>query len=69
MVGDTGLVVPPQKPEALANAWKELLALGAQSRYALGQAARNRAIAHFSLDSVVAQYEALYESVLARKLT
>ena len=69
MVGDTGRIVPPQNPEALANAWKELINLGAEGRSALGQAARNRAIAHFSLDSVVAQYEALYESVLARKLT
>jgi glycosyltransferase involved in cell wall biosynthesis len=69
MVGDTGRIVPPQNPEALANAWKELINLGPEGRYALGQAARNRAIAHFSLDSVVAQYEALYESVLARKLT
>ncbi|MBD1806557.1 glycosyltransferase [Microcoleus sp. FACHB-SPT15] len=69
MVDKTGRIVPPQNPEALANAWKELINLGAEGRFALGQAARNRAIAHFSLDSVVAQYEALYESVLARKLT
>ena len=68
MVGDTGRVVPPCNPDALAKAWKELIDLGAEGRVALGQAARNRAIAHFSLDSVVAQYEALYESVLARKL-
>ncbi len=68
MVDSTGRVVPPRNPEALANAWKELIDLGAEGRATLGQAARARAIAHFSLDSVVDQYEALYESVFSQKL-
>lgn len=68
IVGNTGRVVPPRHPEALANAWKELIDLGAEGRAALGQAARARVIEHFSLESVVAQYEKLYESVFAEKL-
>lgn len=65
MVGNTGRVVPPRDPEALANAWKELIDLGAEGRSALGKAARARIRDHFSIDSVVAQYEALYQNVLA----
>ncbi len=65
IVGDTGRVVPARNPEALAGAWKELLALGAEGRKALGLAARSRVVEVFSLQSVVAQYESLYESVVA----
>ncbi|MFQ4145382.1 glycosyltransferase family 4 protein [Chlorogloeopsis sp. ULAP02] len=65
IVGNTGRVVPPKNSEALAQAWKELIDIGSKGREALGKAARTRIIEHFSLDSVVAQYEALYESVLS----
>lgn len=68
IVGETGRVVPRCNPQALANAWKELINLGTEGRTVLGKAARERVIENFSLDSVVAEYEALYESVLARKL-
>jgi glycosyltransferase involved in cell wall biosynthesis len=64
IVGNTGRVVPPRNPEALANAWKELLHLGLEGRETLGRAARERIIASFALDSVVAQYETLYENLL-----
>jgi glycosyltransferase involved in cell wall biosynthesis len=68
IVGNTGRVVPPRDAKSLANAWKELIDLGAEGREALGKAARARIIECFSLDSVVDQYEALYESV-SQKLT
>jgi glycosyltransferase involved in cell wall biosynthesis len=66
IVGETGKVVPPRQPEALADAWREVIDLGAEGRSVLGQAARARAVACFSLDSVVAQYEKLYESAVAK---
>ncbi|HEV2915761.1 MAG TPA: glycosyltransferase [Pyrinomonadaceae bacterium] len=67
VVGETGRVVPPRNPEALARAWADLIELGTEGREALGAAARARVIQYFPLGSVVAQYEALYESVIARK--
>jgi glycosyltransferase involved in cell wall biosynthesis len=60
IVGETGRVVPPRDPAALALAWQELIDLGATGRAALGAAARARAVSCFSLDAVVAQYEELY---------
>jgi glycosyltransferase involved in cell wall biosynthesis len=66
IVGDTGRVVPPRNPEALAHAWQELVDLGAEARTALGMAARTRAVSCFSLDFVVGEYEKLYESVMAK---
>lgn len=67
MVGETGRVVPPRDSEALANAWRELIELGPGGREALGRAARARVMEYFSLRSVVAQYETLYENVIAQK--
>ncbi|WP_138498126.1 glycosyltransferase family 4 protein [Nostoc sp. PA-18-2419] len=67
IVGDTGKVVPPRNPEALANAWQALIDIGKEGRESLGKAARARVIKYFSLDSIVAQYEALYDNVLVQK--
>lgn len=67
IVGDAGKVVPPRKPAALAEAWSEMIELGADGRTALGRAARSRVIEYFKLQSVVAQYEALYATALARE--
>ena len=64
MVGNTGRVVPPRSPQVLAEAWNELIALGKESRNCLGKAARSRIITEFSLNSIVAQYESLYEQIL-----
>lgn len=66
LVGNTGWVVPPKNPEALANAWKESIELGAEGREKLGKAARSRIIECFSLDSIVAEYEKLYETAMAK---
>lgn len=67
IVDNTGYVVPPQDPQALANGWKKMIELGSKERTALGRAARERIIENFSLDFVVAQYKSLYESVFAKK--
>jgi glycosyltransferase involved in cell wall biosynthesis len=67
IVGNTGWVVPPKNPEALAKAWQESIELGSQGIKKLGKAARTRIIESFSLDTVVSEYEVLYESVIAEK--
>ncbi|MBD2412708.1 glycoside hydrolase [Nostoc calcicola FACHB-389] len=69
IVGDTGKVVPPRNPEALANAWQALIDMGKEGRESLGKAARARVIKCFSLDSIVAEYEALYDNILAKQFT
>ncbi|MDV2991081.1 MAG: putative glycosyltransferase EpsF [Chroococcidiopsis sp. SAG 2025] len=68
IVGDTGRIVPPQNAQALARAWEELIEIGAEARQTLGTAARTRIVENFSLNSVVVQYETLYESLLTKKL-
>jgi glycosyltransferase involved in cell wall biosynthesis len=64
IVGDTGTVVEPRNPQALANAWNNLINWTVQERKSLGQSARERVQKLFSLESVVNHYESLYESIL-----
>lgn len=63
IVGQTGLVVPPRDPAALAAAWLKILDLSRESRIELGMAARRRVATHFSLPTIVARYEQLFEEL------
>ncbi|ERN41744.1 glycosyltransferase [Rubidibacter lacunae KORDI 51-2] len=65
MVADTGRVVPPKNPNALAAAWSELIELGADGRALLGARARARVQEHFALPAVTAQYEQIYTQAMA----
>lgn len=67
VLGDTGRLVPPRDPKALAAAWKSLLALDRGERQALGERGRQRVIERFSLMAVVRQYEKLYQGLVDRK--
>ena len=58
-LGDTGVLVPAGDPAAFAQACVALLRAPARRR-ALGDAARRRAMAHFTNDRVVRVYRALY---------
>jgi glycosyltransferase involved in cell wall biosynthesis len=62
IIGDTGTVVPPRDPEALAAAIREMGA--AENRAERGQAARQRIVENFSLERTVARFRQLYENGL-----
>ncbi|MEG4090567.1 glycosyltransferase [Microcoleus sp. Pol12B4] len=66
IVGNTGWVVPPKNPHTLAETWQEAIELGADGREKLGKAARSRIIECFSLESIVADYEKLYETAMTK---
>jgi glycosyltransferase involved in cell wall biosynthesis len=59
----TGLVVPPHDPTALAQAILRL-ASDRSTRLAMGRAARARVQAEFSLDRCVQNYDRLYRSLV-----
>jgi glycosyltransferase involved in cell wall biosynthesis len=64
VVGDTGIVVPPHDPAALAAGWKALLEQPAEARQELGRRARERVWRSFSLDGIVRQYDDLYSNLV-----
>ena len=63
IVGKTGLVVPPNDPEALAEAWEKLIDIGVEERKKLGTKARKRIIDCFELSLIVRKYEEFYSSL------
>ncbi len=62
LVGDTGKVVAPRDPLALAGALLEMASLPAEARIALGARARERVIREFSTDRVVDMFIEVYRS-------
>src|SRR5207248_207659 len=66
IVGDTGLVVPPNDAEAFGRALGQLIELGNAGRQHLGRSARLRIESKFSLATVVQQFEQVYRRPFAR---
>ncbi|MDQ1720305.1 MAG: hypothetical protein QOI26_39 [Pseudonocardiales bacterium] len=64
--GITGRLVPPRRPQLLAQAVREVLA-DRPRRLAMGQAGRDRVLARYGWSSVAEQTEACYRSVLAER--
>ena len=66
IVENTGSVVPPEDPHALAEAWRGLIDAGPAVRRRLGIAARDRVKRHFALPAIVESYQKVYAQVAAR---
>lgn len=66
VVGDTGLVVPPKDPEALARAVRRMLEMSPDGRRRLGEAARRRVVEKFQLKKIKERYEDLYAELAAQ---
>jgi len=63
--GETGLVVPPRDPQAIAWACRDLLADPDLRRH-LGAQARRRALAEFGLERMVQRVEEVYEEAVCK---
>ena len=66
IVGETGRIVPPRQPALLAQAWREMIEAGPESRRILGSAARDRVVTHFSVTQFAQRYQSLYRNVANR---
>jgi len=63
IVANTGLIVPPHNPQALADAMLKMLELGLEERHSLSLAARQRVIDNYSLAAMASRYQTLYLAV------
>lgn len=60
---ETGRLVPPHRPDLLAEALREVL-VAPQARQAMGQAARERTVREYSIELCVDRHIALYREVI-----
>ena len=67
MDGQTGLLVPPRDPQALAEAIISLLRDPERAK-AMGMAARQRVLSHFTVDRMIIKTEQIYRRLLSKKL-
>lgn len=65
LVGETGCVVRPRDPAALAAGVVQMLAMDKASRDELGQKARRRIQTDFALGPTVEQYQKMYSEIAA----
>ena len=65
IIGESGRIVPPRDPEALAAACRELLELSPEARARMGQSGRLRIQERYELVSITRRYEDLYETLCA----
>ena len=67
IVGDSGWIVSPRDPEALAKAWEAALALPAEERMKLAESARARVRTRYNITGMVERYERLYRGEPAQE--
>lgn len=68
LLGDTGVVVTKENPAVLAEGVMGVLALDLAQRSALGELAKTRVQAEFSIDRARARFEELYRRVLSERV-
>jgi len=66
--GDTGLIVPPKNPEALAGAMQRLLDMGKTGRAEMGKKALNRVRERFTTSALQKATLAVYEGLMGRSV-
>jgi glycosyltransferase involved in cell wall biosynthesis len=67
IVADTGLIVAPENPQALADAVTQLLLLSPAERASLGSEARTRVCQRFTIECIGEQYAELYRKLCAEQ--
>jgi glycosyltransferase involved in cell wall biosynthesis len=64
IIGDTGVAVPPQDPEAFAAGCQKLIDLGSAGRQQMGVTARKWIADNFEIASVVRTYERVWSETI-----
>ena len=61
LIGNSGICIPPENPEALAKSILKMRELSRSERIHLGEIARSRIVEHYSLDRMSGSYSNLYQ--------
>lgn len=63
----SGFLVPPAQPDALAEAMQRLMNLPHQDRLSMGLTGREYVVQRYDLEKIVDQWEAIYCELLKKK--
>ena len=63
IVDDTGVLVPPRNPSALASGWRQLLTMDTKERRELGQRARKRIQDNYEIHDVERRFSKVYSEL------
>jgi len=63
VIGDTGFIVPPGDPRAMAAGWERLLSMSREERFALSDRVRERVARNFDIVAVRERYEQVFRSL------
>jgi glycosyltransferase involved in cell wall biosynthesis len=66
LLGNSGVVVPSQDPNALAKGLLSLINKSEEERQLIGQLARKRIKENYSMEKIYSKYEILYEKILIK---
>jgi len=66
--GETGWLVPPNNPQALANKIGYLIS-NPELAHEMGSKGKKRAFNEFSLERLIKEMELLFEKIVTKKLT
>jgi len=69
LVGNTGIVVPKENAQALAEGLNEAMSLPREKRDQMGEMARSRIRGEFSLDKTLSAYQLLYRNIVHEQET
>lgn len=64
LVGDTAILVPSQNEQALAQGLLKVIALSEKQREQIGQRAKERVMAEFSMEKAWEQFNTVYQNIL-----
>ena len=64
LVGESGILIPPKNPQALADAMLRIMRMPESERKLLGRTARLRIAQHFDMNAKADQWESLYTRIL-----
>lgn len=62
VIGNSGILVPPNFPEAFAQGIEQAMQLSSDEKYTIGSSARQRIIENYSLDTISQRWLSLYSN-------
>ena len=65
LLGDTGIIVPKENSEALANALSHVIELSSEQRQEMGERGKERVFRNFSIEKAKKSFESVYREITA----